>query len=245
MSKAMPERRWPICGGACTVAPQTYSDTCPGTRGVNSRTSRVRVSWRRRVTGPRLRDRTYWPQRLFAGLGARPARGGRPVAGAPPGAMASICVGSLLIFAEYQELSPLSAELFRDRRRKDAGFTMNGFRHRAARVLGHVAVVIGILAVIAAAFALSYDAVRDIARAAGVPATLARIYPGILDAVFLVACAAALMLRDARWWGLKLPHRTTAGTIAALPWVLVMLAFSLWLSMLRHSRSAATAPSPE
>ncbi|HEX4256738.1 MAG TPA: DUF2637 domain-containing protein, partial [Streptosporangiaceae bacterium] len=144
---------------------------------------------------------------------------------------------------------------------------MNGFRHRAARVLGHVAVVIGILAVIAAAFALSYDAVRDIARDAGVPVTLARIYPGILDAVFLVACAAALMLRDARWWtrlytwlsvlvtggligaadayhsmGLKLPHRTTAGTIAALPWVLVMLAFSLWLSMLRHSRSGATVP---
>ncbi len=83
--------------------------------------------------------------------------------------------------------------------------------------------------------------------------------------MFLVACAAALMLRDARWWtrlytwlsvlvtggligaadayhsmGLKLPHRTTAGTIAALPWVLVMLAFSLWLSMLRHSRSGAT-----
>jgi len=145
---------------------------------------------------------------------------------------------------------------------------MNGFRHRAARVLGHVAVVIGILAVIAAAFALSYDAVRDIARAAGVPVTLARIYPGILDAVFLVACAAALMLRDARWWtrlytwlsvlvtggligaadayhsmGLRLPQRTTAGTIAALPWALVMLAFSLWLSMLRHSRSGPAVPS--
>jgi Protein of unknown function (DUF2637) len=142
------------------------------------------------------------------------------------------------------------------------------FRHRVARVLGHIAVVIGILAVIAAAFALSYDAVRDIARAAGVPVTLARIYPGILDAVFLVACAAALMLRDARWWtrlytwlsvlvtggligaadayhsmGLRLPQRTTAGTIAALPWALVMLAFSLWLSMLRHSRSGPAVPS--
>jgi hypothetical protein len=43
--------------------------------------------------------------------------------------------------------------------------------------------------------------------------------------------------------GLRLPHRTTAGTIAALPWALVILAFSLWLSMLRHSRSAAAAPS--
>jgi hypothetical protein len=141
------------------------------------------------------------------------------------------------------------------------------FRHRVARVLGQIAVVIGILAVIAAAFALSYDAVRDIARAAGVPVTLARIYPGILDAVFLVACAAALMLRDTRWWtrlytwlsvlvtggligaadayhsmGLRLPQRTTAGTIAALPWALVMLAFSLWLSVLRHSRSGPAGP---
>src|ERR1700760_4099334 len=130
---------------------------------------------------------------------------------------------------------------------------MNGFRHRVARVLGHIAVVIGILAVIAAAFALSYDSVRDIARAAGVPVTLARIYPGIFDAVFLVACAAALMLRNARWWtrlyarppvrvpggligaadpyhamGLRLPHRIAAGTIAALPWALVILGFSLW-----------------
>jgi hypothetical protein len=138
---------------------------------------------------------------------------------------------------------------------------------RIGRVLGHAAVVIGILAVIAAAFALSYDSVRDIARAAGVPATLARIYPGIFDAVFLVACAAALMLRDARWWtrlyswlavlvtggliaaadvyheaGLRLPHRIAAGTIAALPWALVMLAFSLWLSMLRHARSGRPRP---
>jgi hypothetical protein len=150
---------------------------------------------------------------------------------------------------------------------------MNGFRYRAVRLLGHIAVVIGVLAVIAAAFALSYDAVRDIARAAGVPATLARIYPGILDAVFLVACAAALMLRDARWWtrlyawlsvlvtggligaagayhamGLRLPHRVAAGTVAALPWALVMLGFSLWLSMLRHTRSGpaqpAAAPAP-
>src|SRR6201996_2747536 len=138
---------------------------------------------------------------------------------------------------------------------------------RIGRVLGHAAVVIGILAVIAAAFALSYDSVRDIARAAGVPATLARIYPGIFDAVFLVACAAALMLRDARWWtrlyswlavlvtggliaaadvyheaGLRLPHRIAAGTIAALPWALVMLAFSLWLSMLRHAKSGRPRP---
>jgi hypothetical protein len=137
-------------------------------------------------------------------------------------------------------------------------------------MLGHIAVVVAILAVLAAAFALSYDAVRDIARVAGVPVTLARIYPGIFDAVFLVACAAALMLRTARWWtrlyawlsvlltgtligaadayhamGLRLPQRVTAGTIAALPWALVVLGFSLWLSMLRHAKSGRGPDAPD
>ena len=65
MSKAIADRRWPICGGACTVAPHTYSDTRPGTRGVNSRTSRVAVSCRRRVTLPRLWDAQACPRRLF------------------------------------------------------------------------------------------------------------------------------------------------------------------------------------
>lgn len=51
-------------------------------------------------------------------------------------------------------------------------------RHRnAGRLLAHIAVVIGILAIAAAAFVLSYRAARDIALAAGVPAVLARLYP--------------------------------------------------------------------
>src|SRR5450755_1850965 len=65
MSKAIADRRWPICGGACTVAPHTYRDTRPGTRGVNSRTSRVAVSCRRRVTLPRLWDAQTCPRGLF------------------------------------------------------------------------------------------------------------------------------------------------------------------------------------
>ena len=72
-------------------------------------------------------------------------------------------------------------------------------RRSGGRLLAHVAVVIGVLAVTAAVFVLSYNAVRDIALA-GVTASLARLYPAILDAVFVVACAAALTLRDARWW---------------------------------------------
>ena len=43
-SKATAERRWPMCGGACTVAPHRYTDTRPGVIGVNSRTARAAVS---------------------------------------------------------------------------------------------------------------------------------------------------------------------------------------------------------
>jgi hypothetical protein len=135
-----------------------------------------------------------------------------------------------------------------------------------ARLLAHIAVVAGVIALAAAAFVLSYASVHQIALSAGVPATLARLYPAIFDAVLVVACAAALTLREARWWtrcyawlsvvvlvaligsadavhamGIRLPHRTTAGTVAALPWALVMLGFSLWLSMLRYAHSGHTS----
>jgi hypothetical protein len=134
-----------------------------------------------------------------------------------------------------------------------------------ARLLAHIAVVTGVVALAAAAFVLSYAGVHQIALSSGVPATLARLYPAIFDAVLVVACAAALTLREARWWsrcyawlsvvalvaligaadashamGVRLPHRIAAGTVAALPWALVMLGFSLWLSMLRYSRGSRT-----
>ena len=140
---------------------------------------------------------------------------------------------------------------------------MNG-RRNVGRALGHAAVVLVILAVIAAAFAISYDPVRDIAREAGVQSWLIRIYPGVLDAVFLVACACALLLRGARWWnrlyawfavlvtgvligaadvyhatGLHLPRRTMDGTVWALPWALVLLGFSLWLTTLQRNKPSS------
>ena len=49
-SKTTAERRWPICGGACTVAPHRYTDAWPGVIGVNSRTARAAVSCRCNVT---------------------------------------------------------------------------------------------------------------------------------------------------------------------------------------------------
>ena len=143
-------------------------------------------------------------------------------------------------------------------------------RRNVGRVLGNIAVAIVILAVMAGAFALSYTPVRDIARDAGVASPVVRIYPGILDAVFLICCACALMLRNARWWtrlyawlsvlvtgaligaadvyhatGLRLPRRTLDGTVWALPWALVLLAFSLWISTLQHTKSDRGPRTPE
>jgi hypothetical protein len=152
---------------------------------------------------------------------------------------------------------------------------MNGKGQQAPitplRLFAQITVVVVVLALAAATFVLSYAGVHAIALEAGVSKSLARLYPFIFDAVLVVACAAALMLRDAGWWrrsyawlsiviiagvigtadavhamGVKLPSKAAAGTVAAIPWALVMLGFSLWLTMLRHSRgprsAAALAP---
>lgn len=128
-------------------------------------------------------------------------------------------------------------------------------------LLLNLAVLVVVLAMAAATFVLSYSGVHAIVLQAGVSPRLARIYPGLFDAVFVIACVAAVMLRDARWWArwyawlviilmvvvvgaadvvyainVTLRHRTIEGVVAAAPWVLLLLAFSLMLTMLRQSR---------
>jgi len=135
--------------------------------------------------------------------------------------------------------------------------------------LVNLAVVVVVLALAAATFVLSYSGVHAIALQSGVSARLARVYPATFDAVLVIACAAALMLRDARWWAkyyawfaivvvvavagaadavhamnVALQHRTMEGVVAATPWVLALLGFSLMLTIFQHSRAqhaAATA----
>ena len=127
------------------------------------------------------------------------------------------------------------------------------------RLLTQFTVIAGVLALAAAAFALSYPGMRDIARAAGIPAGLARFYAALPDAVLVVACVAALALRSARWWArwlvwlsiialaalvgaadavhamtINLPRRPAEAAVAVLPWVLLLLDFRLCLSVLRH-----------
>lgn len=135
--------------------------------------------------------------------------------------------------------------------------------------LVNLAVVIVVLALAAATFVLSYTGVHVIALQAGVSPRLARIYPGVFDAVLVIACAAAVMLRYARWWArcyawlaiivvigvvgaadavhamnVALPHRQTEGIVAAAPWVLVLLGFSLMLTMLRQPRGQQATATP-
>jgi hypothetical protein len=132
---------------------------------------------------------------------------------------------------------------------------------RALRFLALTAVIIGVLALAAAAFELSYPGIHAIALTAGVSPTLARLYPLIFDAMLVVASAAILSLRGAgvvtrcyAWFsmllllgaaagadaahatGTRLPHRSAAATVAIIPWALVLLGFGLLLAMLRHAR---------
>jgi Protein of unknown function (DUF2637) len=127
--------------------------------------------------------------------------------------------------------------------------------------LVNFAVAIVVLAVAAGTFFLSYPGVHAIALQGGVSTQLARFYPALFDAVLVIACVAAVMLRDGRWWArcwawlvvivllaaiaatdvlhamsYGLQRRPTEGVVAAAPVAAVLLAFSLFLTLLRQSR---------
>jgi hypothetical protein len=135
------------------------------------------------------------------------------------------------------------------------------------RRLVNVLVTVAVIAVAAATFVFSYDGVHAIALLGGVSTQLARYYPGLFDAVLVIACVAAVMLRDGPWWArlwawvvlivvlaaigttdvlhamnYTLRHRPTEGIVAAAPVVAVLLAFSLLLTLLRQSRTHAREP---
>jgi len=125
-----------------------------------------------------------------------------------------------------------------------------------------------VVAIAAATFVLSYAGVHAIALQSGVPASLARLYPAVFDAVLVVACAAVplrtrWLTRSYTWlviivvvglvgamdavhaMNVAIPRRQAAGVAAVLPWALLLLAFSLWLAIVRHFRGqhgAADAP---
>lgn len=122
----------------------------------------------------------------------------------------------------------------------------------------------GVVVLLAAAFALSYDAFVALAREGGVNARLARFYPIVFDAMMVVAFAAIFVLRTARvyvrlltWLSaflilavcagagavhaaeIHVPRQPLAAAVATAPFLLLVLAFRLWLTMLRHIRRGA------
>jgi hypothetical protein len=131
----------------------------------------------------------------------------------------------------------------------------------ALRILALTAVGLGLAALAAATFVLSYPGIHVLALQAGVTPRLARGYPLLIDAMLVIVLAAVLALRGAdlaskllAWTtllavlaaaaaadalhaaGRRLPDHVAAVTAAVLPWVLVFLAFALLLTMLRHLR---------
>jgi uncharacterized protein DUF2637 len=138
--------------------------------------------------------------------------------------------------------------------------------HPRLRLAALTAVIAGVVLLAAAAFVLSYPGIHHLALRAGVHPGLAKLYPLIFDAMLVVAGAAALALRGARWWArayawfslllliaalaagdavrttnVVLPLQPTRAIAAVTPWVLLLLAFGLLLEMLRHFRRARTA----
>jgi hypothetical protein len=131
----------------------------------------------------------------------------------------------------------------------------------AFRAVGLAAVCIGVAALAAATFVLSYQGIRAVALQAGIEPRYARGYPLLIDAMLVIGLAAVLALRGAgvpsrmlAWLtllivlcaaagadtlhatGRTLPHNAAVITAAVLPWALVLVAFVLLLAILRHAR---------
>jgi len=137
------------------------------------------------------------------------------------------------------------------------------------RILALSAVALGLVALAAAAFVLSYSGIHALARQSGVSDSLAKIYPLIFDAMVVVAACSVLALRGAglisrvySWLCLLLllggvaagsavhaaaigiPHRSAELSAAIIPWALVLLGFGLLLALLRHARLRRSGSGP-
>ena len=137
---------------------------------------------------------------------------------------------------------------------------------RRLRLIALAVAAVCVLALAAGAFVVSYPGVRATAVSAGVAADVARVYPGIFDAVLLVAGAAALSLRSV-WrafaWlvivavigamgaavtvhalSVALPKRPMEATVAAVPWALLVVGLILLDAIARQGRPGRNAVPP-
>ncbi len=117
-----------------------------------------------------------------------------------------------------------------------------------------------VLIIVAAAFALSYTALVELAIEAGIPSTLAPLWPLCLDAFMAVASLVVLRReldgQPTRWaWAvvgvvtalsigfnvLHAPHNLVSQAVYALPPAVVFASFELLMSLIKMDLRRATA----
>ena len=130
------------------------------------------------------------------------------------------------------------------------------------RLMG-AAAGLGVAALAAAAFALSYEDLRVLALTGGAAVRYAPVYPIMIDTLVVLTILSLVVARRAPWWrrGMRwllllvllagaaaasaqravngydpLPDTWLSAGVAVAPWVLLLLAAWLWLSMLRQAR---------
>jgi hypothetical protein len=146
-------------------------------------------------------------------------------------------------------------------------------QHRLLTTLGGL----GVAALAAATFVLSYDDLRLLAIRGGAAHKRAFLYPGMIDGLVVVVVLAILTARRSGWftravrWLLllilvagagaagvdralrgysSLSHTWLKGGVAAAPWVILVIAVWLWVSMIkqmlarRRRRSSASETVP-
>jgi hypothetical protein len=129
---------------------------------------------------------------------------------------------------------------------------------------------LGVAALAAGAFVLSYDDLRSLALRGGASRHWAFLYPGMIDGLVVVIILAIVTARRSGWgsralrWLLLLALIAGAGAagiqravkgyavlpdtwvkvgVAAAPWAILILAVWLWIAMIKQVRSLRTPPS--
>lgn len=122
---------------------------------------------------------------------------------------------------------------------------------------------LGVAALAAAAFALSYDDLRVLALVGGAAKRYAPVYPVMIDTLVVVTILSLVVARQTRWWarGVRwllllllltgaaaagaqravkgydpLPDKWLSAGVAVAPWALLLIAAWLWLSMFRQAK---------
>jgi hypothetical protein len=122
---------------------------------------------------------------------------------------------------------------------------------------------LGVAALAAASFVLSYDDLRALALAGGATRRYAPVYPVMLDTLVMVTILSLVLARRTPWWarGMRwllllallagaaaasaqravkgydpLPDKWLSAGVAVAPWALLLVAAWLWLSMFRQAK---------